>query len=56
MPEDTERMIERRNETDDPIGSARNKLGQVFSSWTAASAERGEKKRKEREVREARCV
>ena len=53
MPEDTERMIERRNESDDPIGSARNKLGQVFSSWTAASAERGEKKRKEREVREA---
>lgn len=53
LPDDAGRMIERRNESDDPIGSAKNAINQVISSWSAASAERGEKKRKEKEIREA---
>lgn len=53
LPDDAGRMIERRNESDDPIGSAKNVINQVISSWSAASAERGEKKRKEKEIREA---
>lgn len=53
LPDDVGRMIERRNESDDPIGSAKNAINQVISSWSAASAERGEKKRKEKEIREA---
>ena len=53
LPDDAGRMTERRNESDDPIGSAKNAINQVISSWSAASAERGEKKRKEKEIREA---
>ena len=53
LPDDAGRMIERRNESDDPIGSAKNAINQVISSWSAASAERGEKKRKEKEIRVA---
>ncbi|MDO4848642.1 MAG: DUF6273 domain-containing protein [Coriobacteriia bacterium] len=53
MPEDPQKMIERRNESDDPIGSIKTKFKGVFDSWGSNSSARGEKKRQEREAREA---
>ncbi len=53
VPEDPQKMIERRNESDDPIGSIKTKFKGVFDSWGTNSSARGEKKRQEREAREA---
>lgn len=51
--EDPQKMIGRRNESDDPIGSIKTKFKGVFDSWGSNASARGEKKRQEREAREA---
>lgn len=41
------------DEFENPIGNVKNKLTRAFDSWGASSAARSEKKRQEREIREA---
>lgn len=41
------------DESENPIGNVKNKLTRAFDSWGASSAARSEKKRQEREIREA---
>lgn len=53
LPDDPQKMIERRNESDDPIGSFKTKFKGAFASWGSNASARDEKKRVEREAREA---
>lgn len=52
-PRDPKNMVARRNESDDPIGSFRNKMNKAFSSIGGSPAAREERKRAEREAFDA---
>lgn len=52
-PRDPKNMVARRNESDDPIGSLRNKMNKAFSTIGGSPAAREERKRAEREAFDA---
>ncbi len=54
-PSDPKSMIDRRNESDNPIGSLRSKMNKAFSSIGGSSSARDEKRRAEQAAEESRA-